>query len=395
MADLPRADWAFPTAIRFGAGRIAELPAVCRGLGMRRPLLVTDRGLAANPMIAAAIAQNAAAGLPTGLFCGVRPNPVTGDVTDGLAAYRAGGHDGVIAFGGGSSLDSGKAIAFMVPQREPVEALTVASFQEFQAVQGKIVTDGLPPVVSVPTTAGTGSEIGRAAAIIDEASQTKKGLFHQRMMPAVCIADPALTAGLPPAVTAATGIDAFTHSLEAYYCPFYHPVAEGSALRGMALVKDWLVRACRDGADLEARSHMMTASLAGATAFQKGVGAIHSLSHPLSSVLGVHHGLANAVLMPYVVAFNRPAIEDKLAALARYLNLREATGRGFVAWLLELRAAVGIPHRLGALGVDEARVPALAAMAERDVTASENPVPFTAKDAERLYRAALQGEVAA
>ncbi len=393
MSDaLPRADWSFPTRIRFGAGRVAELPEACRGLGMRRPLLVTDEGLARHPMIAEAIERNEASGLPTGLFARVRPNPLAGNVTDGLGVFRAGGHDGVIAFGGGSSLDSGKAIAFMSVQREPIEALTVASFAEFQAVQGKIVTGGLPPVVSVATTSGTGSEIGRSAALIDEATRTKKGLFHERMMPGVAIADPALTVGLSPALTAAVGMDALSHNLEAYCCPFYHPIAEGAGLRGVALVKEWLPRAVADGADLMARSQMMTASLAGAVAFQKGVGGVHALSHPLSSVLGVHHGLGNAVLMPYVVAFNRPAVAEKLAALARYLGVG-TTPEAVIEWIVELRAEIGIPHTLDAIGVPEARVPEFAAMAERDVNAPENPLPITAAIAERLYRAAFAGEV--
>jgi alcohol dehydrogenase class IV len=392
---LPNADWAFPTRIRFGVGRIAELPEACRSLGMTRPLLVTDQGLGRHPMIAEAIARNGAAGLPTGLFAGVRPNPVAANVIDGLAAYRAGGHDGVIAFGGGSSLDSGKAIAFMTVQCHPLEALTVANFQEFQEAQAKVVTDGLPPVVSVPTTSGTGSEIGRAAALIDERARIKKGLFHQRMMPAICIADPALTAGLPPALTAAVGMDAFVHSFEAYLCPFYHPFAEGVALAGIQLCNAWLPRAVADGADLMARSQMMAASLSGAVAFQKGLGAVHALSHPLSSVLGAHHGLGNAVMLPYVVGFNRGAIEGKLAVLARLLDLPEPGYAGVMDWILKLRATIGIPHTADALGLTEALVPELAAMAARDLNAPENPLPLTEADAARLYRASLRGDVIA
>ncbi len=390
---LPRADWSFPTKIRFGAGRIAELPEACRTLGMTRPLLVTDRGLAANPMIGAAIERNLAAGLPTALFSGLRPNPVAKDVTDGVAAFRAGGHDGVIAFGGGSSLDTGKAIAFMAVQRFPIGELTVASFQDFQAALPKIVTAGLPPVVSVATTSGTGSEIGRSAAIIDPATRTKKGLFHERMMPGICIADPELTIGLPPALTAAVGMDALSHNLEAYCCPFYHPIAEGCGLRGMALVKEWLPRAVADGRDPMARSGMMTASLAGATAFQKGVGGLHALSHPLSSVHDIHHGLGNAVLMPYVLAFNQNAIADKLTALARYLDLPRPSPGAVIDWVLRLREEIGIPHTLGAIGITAADADALAPMAAVDIVAGENPIPFTAADARRIYAAALEGTV--
>lgn len=394
MAEQPvRADWAFPTLIRFGMGRIAELPEACAGLSMKRPLLVTDQGLATHPMVADALARNRAAGLQTAVFSGVRPNPVAANVTDGLAAFRAGGHDGVIAMGGGSSLDSGKAIAFMSAQRHPIEALTVANFQEFQEAQAKVISDGLPPVVTVPTTSGTGSEIGRAAALIDEAARIKKGLFHQRMMPAVCIADPALTFGLSPALTAAVGMDAFVHNFEAFFCPFYHPFSEGAALSGILLCKEWLPRAVADGADAMARSHMMAASLSGAVAFQKGLGAVHALSHPLSSVLGAHHGLANAILLPYVIAFNRPAIEDKLAVLARLLGLAKPGYAGVIDWILDLRARIGIPPSPAALGLTEALVPELAAMAARDLNAPENPRPLAVADAERLYRAALQGDV--
>ncbi|MGH6719952.1 MAG: iron-containing alcohol dehydrogenase [Alphaproteobacteria bacterium] len=394
MTDpLPRADWSFPTRIRFGAGRVVELPAACAELGLRRPLLVTDRGLANHPMIAEAIRRNAEAGVATGLFGGVRPNPFVADVTEGLAVYRAGGHDGVIAFGGGSSLDAGKAIAFMSAQRHPIEALTVANFQEFQDAQAKIVTAGLPPVITVPTTSGTGSEIGRAAALIDPAARVKKGLFHQRMMPALCLADPALTVGLPPALTAAVGMDAFVHNLEAYLCPLFHPFSEGAALAGIQLCRDWLPRAVADGHDLVARSHMMAASLAGAVAFQKGLGAVHALSHPLSSVLGAHHGLGNGVLLPYVLAFNRPAIEAKLAVLARLLDLPEPGYAGVVGWVLDLRRTIGVPHTADALGLTEAMVPELAVMAARDLNAPENPIPFDANDAERIYRDALGGRV--
>jgi hypothetical protein len=394
MTDaLPRADWSFPTRIRFGVGRVAELPEACRALGMARPLLVTDRGLAALPVVEEVVRRVEAAGLPLAVFSGVRPNPVFRDVIDGVAAFKAGGHDGVIAMGGGSSLDSGKAIAFMSVQRYPLSELTVASFQDFQAALPKIVTVGLPPVVSVATTSGTGSEIGRSSAIIDECTRTKKGLFHERMMPAICIADPGLTVGLSPAQTAAVGMDALSHNLEAYYCPFYHPLAEGCALRGMALVKEWLPRAVADGRDPMARSQMMAASLAGATAFQKGVGGIHALSHPLSSVLDIHHGLANAVLMPYLIAFNAPAIEDKLAALARYLGLPRPSSRAVIDWVLDLRERIGIPHTLDGLGVTEAHVETFAPMSVKDIVAGENPVPFTVEDARAIYAKALTGRV--
>jgi len=391
--NIPHADWAFPTKIRFGFGRVAELPEACRELNMVRPLLVTDAGIAALPMTAQIMESCRTAGLGIELFENVQPNPVERNVTDGVAVYHAGEHDGVIALGGGSSLDVGKAIAFMAPQRHPLRELTLASFQDYAVVEPKLVISGLPPVITVPTTSGTGSEVGRAAAIIDEESQVKKGLFHPVMMPELCIADPELTLSLGPAVTAAVGLDALSHSLEAYCCAFNHPFADGVALQGMALVKEAQVAAFRDGSDLDARARMMMASLAGGTAFQKGVGAVHALSHPLSARHDIHHGLANGVLMPYVLVFNMPVIETKLEALARFLNLPHPTASAVIDWLVELRAQCEIPHSLTALGIAEADVEILAPLAANDITAVENPIAVTEADMAKLYRAALAGEL--
>jgi alcohol dehydrogenase class IV len=391
--DIPHADWAFPTEIRFGPGRVRELPELCRELGVAKPLLVTDSGIAALPMTAAILNSCQADGLGIALFSDVQPNPVERNVIDGVSAYQAGGHDGVIALGGGSSLDVGKAVALMAVQKYPLRELTIASFQDFSEIQSKLVTHGLPPVITVPTTSGTGSELGRASAIIDEQSQTKKGLFHPVMMPQICLADPELTLSLPPAVTAAVGFDALSHSLEAYCCAFPHPFADGVALQGMALVNGALVAAYRDGSDLGARARMMMASLAGGTAFQKGVGAVHALSHPLSSRHGIHHGLANAVLMPYVLAFNMPVIEAKLAALARYLDLAAPSGQAIIDWLVDLRAECDIPHRLAGLGIAETDIDTLAPLAAADITAVENPVAVDEDDMAALYRAALAGDL--
>ncbi|MBT5778645.1 MAG: iron-containing alcohol dehydrogenase [Rhodospirillaceae bacterium] len=391
--DIPHADWAFPTEIRFGPGRVRELPELCRELGVVKPLLVTDSGIAALPMTAAILNSCQADGLGIALFSDVQPNPVERNVIDGVSAYQAGGHDGVIALGGGSSLDVGKAVALMAVQKYPLRELTIASFQDFSEIQSKLVTHGLPPVITVPTTSGTGSELGRASAIIDEQSQTKKGLFHPVMMPQICLADPELTLSLPPAVTAAVGFDALSHSLEAYCCAFPHPFADGVALQGMALVNGALVAAYRDGSDLGARARMMMASLAGGTAFQKGVGAVHALSHPLSSRHGIHHGLANAVLMPYVLAFNMPVIEAKLAALARYLDLAAPSGQAIIDWLVDLRAECDIPHRLAGLGIAETDIDTLAPLAAADITAVENPVAVDEDDMAALYRAALAGDL--
>ncbi len=392
-SDIPHADWGFPTQVRFGPGRVRELAEMCRELGMAKPLLVTDSGIAALPMTAAILESCRADGLGAVLYSDVQANPVERNVTDGTAAFQAGGHDGVIALGGGSSLDVGKAVALMAGQNYPLRELTIASFQDFTEVQSKLITEGLPPVITVPTTSGTGSELGRASAIIDEQSQTKKGLFHPVMMPEICLADPELTLSLPPAVTAAVGFDALSHSLEAYCCAFPHPFADGVALEGMALVNGALVAAYRDGADLAARARMMMASLAGGTAFQKGVGAVHALSHPLSSRHGIHHGLANAVLMPYVLAFNMPVIETKLAALARYLDLAAPSGQVVIDWLVDLRQQCDIPHDLASLGIAEVDIATLAPLAAADITAVENPIAVTESDMAALYHAALTGDL--
>ncbi len=381
-------NWGYPTIVRFGAGRIAELADACRALGMGRPLLVTDPGLAALPMVAAAAAAVRAWGLETTVFADVRGNPVGQNVADGVVAYRAGGHDGIIAFGGGSALDAGKAVALMAGQVRPIW-----DFEDVGDNWTRADADAIAPIVAVPTTAGTGSEVGRASVITNEDTHEKKIIFHPRMLPGQVIADPALTTGLPPHLTAATGMDALAHNLEAYCAPTYHPMAEGIAVEGMRLVKDWLPTAVRDGANLEARAHMLAAASMGSTAFQKGLGAIHSLSHPLGAVYDTHHGLTNAVVMPYVLAFNRPAIEDKMARLARWLGLADASFDGFQAWILELRREVGIAHTLAEIGVDGARAGEIARMAAADPTAATNPVPLEARSLERLFTDCLEGRL--
>jgi alcohol dehydrogenase class IV len=382
------ANWNYPTAIRFGIGRIAELPEACRALGMSRPLLVTDPGLAALPMVGAARDACAAAGLACEVFSEVKGNPVEANVTAGVASYRAGARDGVIALGGGSALDAGKAIALMVGQHR-----ALFDFEDRADWWTRVDVQGMAPVVAVPTTSGTGSEVGRAAVITDEHSHTKKIVFHPRMLPAIVIADPALTAGLPPGLTSAVGMDALSHNLEAFASPLHHPMAQGIALEGMRLIHRWLERACADGADLEARAHMQVASTMGATAFQKGLGAMHSLSHPCGSVLDTHHGLTNAVVMPYVLAFNRTAIADKLELLARTLAL---PGSGYAAvmdWILGLRERIAIPHTLTELGVREEHIATLAPMAAADPSSPTNPLPLDEAACATLYADAINGRL--
>jgi alcohol dehydrogenase class IV len=386
MSSL-RGNWNYPTSIRFGAGRIAELPAACRTLGMSRPLLVTDPGLAQLPMIAAAVQACRAAGLGCGVFSDVQANPIEANVSAGVALYKQGGHDGVIAFGGGSALDAGKAIALMVGQERPLW-----DFEDREDWYLRVNVAGMAPTVAVPTTSGTGSEVGRAAVITDVRDHTKKIIFHPRMQPATVIADPELTLGLPPHLTAAVGMDALSHNLEAFCAPFYHPMADGIALEGMRLIRQWLPVAVADGSNLEARAHMMIASSMGATAFQKGLGAMHSLSHPCSAYFNTHHGLTNAVVMPYVLAWNRAALEEKMQHLSRVLGLQPGFA-GVLDWILELRASLRIPATLQALGVVEEKVEALAACALQDPSTSGNPLPMTAADFAVLYRNCLQGKL--
>jgi alcohol dehydrogenase class IV len=385
-----KGNWNYPTLIRFGAGRIRELPEACRTLGTQRPLIVTDPGLAQLPMISSAVAGLTVAGLETAVFSDMQANPVESNVTGGVAAFRAGSHDGVVAFGGGSALDVGKSIALMSGQTRPI-----FDFEDREDWFTRVDVKGMAPVVAVPTTAGTGSEVGRASVITDIADHTKKIIFHPRMMPGIVIEDPELTVGLPPKVTAATGMDALSHCLEAYCSPFYHPLAEGIAVEGMRLIKEWLPVAVRDGKNIEARSHMLIASSMGATAFQKGLGAMHSLSHPCGANLNTHHGLTNAVVMPYVLVWNRHAIEEKLARLAAYLGLEQHSFGGVLDWVLDMRRAIGIPNTLADIGVRAEHAAAFAPQAFADPSTGGNPLPVDTKQFEQLYLNCIRGDLAA
>ena len=384
---LPSANWSYPTVIRFGAGRIDELPEACAAAGIARPLFVTDPGLRYLAVTTRALGVLAAAGVPAQIFSDVQPNPTEANVAAGLAVLRDGGHDGVVAFGGGSALDCGKVVAFMRGQRRPMW-----DFEDVGDWWTRADPAGIAPIVAVPTTAGTGSEVGRAGVITNLATHTKKVIFHPRMLPAQVILDPELTVGLPRAITAGTGMDAFAHCLEAYASPSYHPMAEGIAVEGIRLVKDYLLRAYHDGADLEARGQMLVAAAMGATAFQKGLGAIHALSHPVGALYGTHHGLTNAVFMPYVLAFNRAALGDRMDRLAAWLGIAGGFG-GFLDFVLALRRELRIPHTLDGLGLDDARFAEMADMAIADPTAGGNPRPVTRADALDLYRRTLQGRL--
>jgi len=385
-----KGNWNYPTSVKFGCGRIKELADHCKALGMKRPLLVTDPGLAGLPMIKDAIASNEAAGIPTGLFSDIQGNPIGKNVEDGLKVYRAGGHDGVIAFGGGSALDAAKTIAFMTGQTRPMW-----DFEDIGDWWTRADPAGIAPIIAVPTTSGTGSEVGRASVITDETTHTNKIIFHPKMLPSIVIDDPELTVGLPPHVTAATGMDALSHCLEAYCAPGYHPMAEGIALEGMRLVQEYLPLAVKDGKNLVARAQMMAAASMGATAFQKGLGGMHAISHPLGALYNTHHGLTNAVVMPYVLDFNRKAIEEKMTRLARFLGLPNPGFDAVQKWVLDLRQEIGIPHTLKEIGVDDKRVDEVAKMAEADPSAGGNPIKVGAKELGEIFVNGLNGKLAA
>lgn len=384
MSVVMKGNWNYPTRIWAGPGRLAELPAACAEAGIRRPIIVTDAGLKSSAMIQRA--QQLLSG--AAVFGDVKGNPVAANVTAGLAAYRAGGHDGVVAFGGGSALDAGKVIAFMSGQTRPMW-----DFEDIGDWWTRADPAGIAPVVAIPTTAGTGSEVGRAGVILNEETHQKKIIFHPRMMPALVISDPELTVGLPPGVTAATGLDAFVHCFEAFCAPGFHPLADGMALEGMRLVQQYLPRAYDDGRDLEARSRMLAAASMGAAAFQKGLGGVHAIAHPVGSHFDTHHGLTNAVLLPYVMVRNRAAIEAQTTVVARLLDLRRPGFDGVLDWVLAFRERLGIPHRLGDIGVTLRNPDVIGREAAADPSAGGNPIPLEAAEYERIFRSAVAGDL--
>ena len=376
-------NWSYPTSVRFGAGRIAEIAEACRVAGIRKPLLVTDRGLAGMEITAKTRALIEAAGLGGAMFSEVDPNPTDLNVAAGLKVYREGGFDGVIAFGGGSALDLGKTIAFMAGQTRPLW-----DFEDIGDWWTRANPAGIHPIVAVPTTAGTGSEVGRAGLITNSEIHEKKIIFHPKMLPSVVICDPELTVGMPKFITAGTGLDAFAHCVEAYSSPHYHPMSQGIALEGMRLVKEYLPRAYADGSDIEARAHMMSAAAMGATAFQKGLGAIHAISHPVGAVHNTHHGTTNAVCMPEVLKFNRPAIEARFEMVAAYLGIKGGFD-GFCAFVDEFNASLGIPRTLTEIGVKDADVDALTKSALNDPSVGGNPMPMTYDNTRAMIEALL------
>ena len=372
------ANWSYPTAIRFGAGRISEIADACFVAGIKKPLLVTDRGLAGMEITQKTLNLLDDAGLGRAIFSDVDPNPNEKNAAAGVAAYKAGNHDGVIAFGGGSGLDLGKVVAFLAGQSRPIW-----DFEDIDDWWTRANSDVIAPIVAIPTTAGTGSEVGRASVITNSITQQKKIIFHPKFLPTVVICDPELTVGMPKFITAGTGLDAFAHCVEAYCSPHYHPMSQGMALEGMRLVKEYLPRAYSDATDLEARSHMMSAAAMGATAFQKGLGAIHALSHPIGAIYHTHHGTTNAVCMPAVLQFNKPAIKDTLAEAANYLGISGGFV-GFCKFVDELNDSLAIPKSLAGLGIENPDIDRIVSGALIDPSTGGNPVKMTEENTRKL-----------
>ena len=394
-------DWGYPNTVWFGNGRIKDLAKACKILCIKKPLLVTDKDLVKTKMVEETLEINKRANLPTAVFSDLKGNPLGSNVKKGVVIFKNGEHDGIIAFGGGSSLDVGKSIALQASLDRPLWDFTDGgsfwtenNYDNSMAVNKISNPDNIKPIIAVPTTAGTGSETSRAAAIINDETKIKKIVFHPKMLPTLTILDPQLTIGMPSFLTAATGMDAFAHNLEAYCAPGYHPMADGIALEGMWLIKKWLTIAVKEGENLEARGHMLTSSSMGATAFQKGLGAIHSLSHPVNALFNVHHGLSNGIFMPYVLTFNRSTIESKITKLSEYLELKNASFNSFVDWVLELRESIKIPHKItDSKKLTDKDIEKMSPMALNDPCTSGNPKKTTLEDMKKMYQYSMEGKL--
>ena len=386
---MNKSNWNYPTTVWFGEGRIKDLHLACSQLKIKKPLFVTDTGLAQSEMVKEIVKDLNNKFFSTSIFSKVRGNPIGLNVSEGVEEFKKGNHDGIIAFGGGSGLDVGKAIGFMSGQSRPIW-----DFEDVEDYWTRADPNKIAPIIAVPTTAGTGSETGRASVIVNEKTGKKIIIFHPKILPSIVILDPVLTVGLPPKITAATGMDALAHNLEAFCAPAFHPMADGIALEGMYLIKKWLTTAVKDGKNLEARSNMLVAASMGSTAFQKGLGAIHSLSHPVNSLFNVHHGLSNAIFMPYVLTYNKKEIEHKIIKLSKHLELKEKTFDCFLNWILELRVELKIPHKLSEVAkITTEDLDKLSLMALEDPSTSGNPKKLQLKDMKIMYEHSLNGEL--
>ena len=382
-------NWNYPTTMWVGENRIKDIALACKDLKINKPLLVTDNGLAQSDIVKNTLSILKDNGIDAALYSNVVGNPTGTNVTEGADYYNKNNCNGVIAFGGGSGLDVGKAVAFMSGQTLPIW-----DFEDVGDNWTKANADKIAPIIAVPTTAGTGSETGRASVILNEETGVKNIIFHPKFLPSIVILDPTLTIGLPPKMTAATGMDALAHNLEAYCAPGYHPMADGIALEGMRLINDWLLEAVNNGSNIEARQNMLTAASMGSTAFQKGLGAIHSLSHPVNALNNIHHGLSNAIFMPFVLTFNRDVIEKKIIKICDYLELEDKTFDGFVNWVLDLRKKLDMPHKLSEV-IDEKDfdIDRLSKMALADPSTGGNPKKLTVDDMKIMYQHSMNGEL--
>jgi len=380
------ANWNYPTSIRFGPGRISELADACNELKISSPLIVTDPGLVNLPMLTDIVNDCVSQGLDVSVFSGIISNPSDDNINTGVTTYKHKNSDGIIAIGGGSALDAGKAISLMVAQTR-----VIWDFEDVNNNWQRVNTDGMPPVIAIPTTAGTGSEVGRVAVITDPVNKAKRLIFHPNLMPNLVFLDPKLTIALPKHLTAATGMDAFSHALEAYCSPYFHPMAEGIALEAIRLVNRYLQRAVQDGTDLEARAHMMVASTMGATAFQKGLGGMHALAHPLGAMYKAHHGLLNAILMPYVLQANKSEIQSRVTRLAKHIDLHNCSFDGFIEWVVTLRENIGIPHTLSQIGINDNEADEVSTRAYKDPSAATNPITFSEEEYRNIFVNAVNG----
>ena len=382
-------NWNYPTTMWVGENRINDIAQACNNLGITRPLLVTDKGLAQTEILKKTLSILDNNNLSVELYSNVIGNPTGTNVTEGVNYFNKNNCDGVIAFGGGSGLDVGKAIAFMSAQNLPLW-----DFEDVGDNWTKANSEKIAPIIAVPTTAGTGSETGRASVILNEETGVKNIIFHPKFLPSIVILDPILTLGLPAKITAATGMDALAHNLEAYCALGYHPMADGIALEGMRLINEWLLEAVNNGSNIEARQNMLTAASMGSTAFQKGLGAIHSLSHPVNALNNVHHGLSNAIFMPYVLTFNKDVIEQKIIKICDYLELKDRSFIGFINWVLDLRKKLEIPHKLSeVISEKEFDLDRLSKMALVDPSTASNPKKLTENDMKIMYQHSMNGEL--
>ncbi len=376
-------NWNYPTNVWFGVDRSKEIQKACNTLGIKNPLIVTDPGLLQTSIIDEI---NSSLSSNTQIYSDVQGNPTGSNVTNGVKVFLEGNHDGVIAIGGGSGMDAGKGIAFLAHQSRPLW-----DFEDIGDWWTRADSSVIKPIIAIPTTAGTGSEVGRAAVFLNEENHKKKIIFHPKMLPQIAILDPSLTLNLPKSITAGTGMDALAHCIEAYSSPFYHPMAEGTALEGLRLVKENIQEVYHNGNNVEARSHMLVASMMGAAAFQKGLGAIHSITHPVNSLYKTHHGTTNGTVMPFVLNYNRSAIEDKFIRLANFLDIKNGF-EGIVDWIIELKKEMEIPETLKDMGINEGDEIKLAPLAQEDPSTGANPLEMTVERFQELILNCISGK---